>query len=144
MNEQRPLRPTGLTREQYHWLFQYMDDASGQSIDQIHEMAHRHFQDTKSAYQKNPKVEFRLAQAIWERIDKLVKDWSILNPVTQPWIAGAILYFVESNDQEPDFSSATGFEDDLEVFNSCLRFADLDEICINPEDQDHARPTRKA
>jgi uncharacterized membrane protein YkvA (DUF1232 family) len=114
-----------------------MDDASGQSIDQLHEMAHRHFQETQSAYHNNPDVEFRVAQAIWERIDKLVKDWSNLNPVAQPWIAGAILYFIESNDQEPDLSSATGFEDDLEVFNSCLRFSDLDEIRINLEDGDY-------
>jgi hypothetical protein len=137
MNEQNQSRPTGLTREQYHWLFQYMDDACGQSIDQLHEMAYQHFLETQSAYQTNPKVEFRVAQAIWEQIDKLVKDWSNLNPVAQPWIAGAILYFIENNDKEPDLSSPTGFEDDLEVFNSCLRFSDLDEISINLEDRDN-------
>lgn len=52
------------------------------------------------------------------------------------WLAGAILYFAQSNDGEPDLTSPIGFEDDTEVLNACLRFAHLEALCLNPEDYD--------
>lgn len=40
------------------------------------------------------------------------------------------------NDDEPDFTSPIGFEDDTEVLNACLRLAQLGALCLHPEDYD--------
>ena len=43
-----------------------------------------------------------------------------------------------SEDDESDHLSPIGFEDDAEVLNACLRFANLPELCLKTEDYDHA------
>jgi hypothetical protein len=46
------------------------------------------------------------------------------------------MYYANADDAEADLTSPIGFEDDVEVLNACLRFARLDELCLNPEDYD--------
>ncbi len=62
--------------------------------------------------------------------------WETLAPNMRRWFAGAILHFASSDDDEPDFTSPIGFEDDAEVLNAFLRFAGYDDLCVNPEDYD--------
>lgn len=47
-------------------------------------------------------------------------------------------YFATRNDNEPDFQSPLGFEDDAEILNACLKFIDRDDLCLNVEDYDNA------
>ena len=60
-----------------------------------------------------------------------------LADASQFWLRAAIYYFAHDDD-EPDFSSPIGFEDDAEVLNACLRLAGRDDLCLKPEDYDDA------
>ena len=57
----------------------------------------------------------------------------------QYWLRGAVGYFVSSNDEEPDFDSPIGIEDDVEILNACLQFAELDSLCLRVEDFDDVK-----
>jgi hypothetical protein len=61
-----------------------------------------------------------------------------LTPSVRNWLAGAILYFYGCDEDEADFTSPIGFEDDTEILNACLKLAGLEELRLNPEDFDHA------
>jgi uncharacterized membrane protein YkvA (DUF1232 family) len=87
---------------------------------------------------RNRIINLHLATAIVEVIERVVGDWDSLPANARSWMAGAMHYFSKSNDDEPDFSSPIGFEDDAEVLNACLRFAKLDDLCLNVEDYDDA------
>jgi uncharacterized membrane protein YkvA (DUF1232 family) len=136
MDKQGELFPSGLTRSQFSKLSEYVNRASSLLPVQLLEEADKHFQETSRAYQKNRLINVRLAAAIRVTIEKVTSDWNRLSAISQPWLAGAILYFAGSNDDLPDFTSPIGFEDDVEVLNACLRFAQLHELCLKPEDYD--------
>lgn len=81
-------------------------------------------------------VNVALAEAITAIYANLLSRWPSLSTMATPWLKGAMLYFVETDDDDPDFDSPIGFEDDVEVLNACLRMAGLEELCLNPEDFD--------
>ncbi|MBI2876808.1 MAG: hypothetical protein HYY20_08000, partial [Candidatus Tectomicrobia bacterium] len=117
--------PTGLTREQLAWLTQYTHHAASLTASALLEAAQRHLHQASIAHQRNPLVNLRLATAICDTIHRVTSDWHALAPGARAWLAGAILYFAQSNDGEPDLTTPIGFEDDAEVLNACLRFAHL-------------------
>jgi uncharacterized membrane protein YkvA (DUF1232 family) len=95
-----------------------------------------HLRSAKAASLANPMVHVALAEAIAATYDKLIARWDSLPTAARPWLQGAMLYFVETDDDDPDFDSPIGFEDDVEVLNACLRMAGLEELCLSPEDFD--------
>ena len=62
--------------------------------------------------------------------------WNGIPEAYAYWLKGAMLYFSSGNDDEPDFSSPIGFEDDTEVLNACLRYANLSHLCLKVENYD--------
>lgn len=46
------------------------------------------------------------------------------------YVQAAVLYFIESEDEEPDLSSPDGFQDDAEFFNCVCTFIGRDDILI--------------
>ena len=138
MDDQLPLYPDGLTREQFTRLSDHANRASQLTIAELQQAAQGHLQDAAQARQQNRWVNLRLATALCDAIRNIALAWETLPPGARNWLAGAILYFASSDDEEPDFASPIGFEDDVEVLNACLRFAHLDRLCLNPEDYDDA------
>jgi uncharacterized membrane protein YkvA (DUF1232 family) len=43
-----------------------------------------------------------------------------LTEASRYWLRAAMLYFVYSQDDEPDLSSQIGFEDDCEALSACI------------------------
>jgi hypothetical protein len=80
----------------------------------------------------------RLATAIADVAESLLSEWESIAKEHRNWFGGAILYFADSRDNEHDFSSAIGFEDDAEVLNACLKHAGRTSMCIEIEDFDNA------
>jgi uncharacterized membrane protein YkvA (DUF1232 family) len=136
VDPQLSLTPAGLTNNQLDRLTAYAKRASKLALEDLQEVARRHLQDTIAAHQHNPFVNLRLAQALCDTIQQLATNWHTLRPEARFWLSGAILYFAKSDDDEPDFTSPIGFEDDAEVLNACLRLARLDDLCLHPEDYD--------
>ena len=61
---------------------------------------------------------------------ELQKIWSSLNDQVQRNFKAAMYYFAISEDDEHDFTSFTGFDDDVEILNACLTYAELDHMLI--------------
>ncbi|MCI0523636.1 MAG: hypothetical protein L0Y75_00095 [Acidobacteria bacterium] len=136
MKVQTQLYPDGLTVSQFNRLAKYANRASLFTPSELLAEANCHVDAASAAYQRNRLVNLRLAMAIRDTIEKLTAVWDEQSEAARPWLAAAILYFSHADDDEPDFNSAIGFEDDVEALNACLRFAELDDLCLNPEDYD--------
>ena len=138
MGEQLELNPDGLTQSQFDRLSEIAHRASGSTPDQLLSDAQQHLEQTRATHATNRMINLRLATAIVEVIEHIVGDWDSLPANSRNWLAGAMHYFSKSNDDEPDLSFPIGFEDDIEVLNSCLRFTRRDDLCLNAEDYDDA------
>jgi len=132
------LFPSGLTRGQFEQLNGLVQTGADLSITELRSRASDHLARATAAHSTNRLVNLRLAKAIHDAIEAVADQWSVVATSARGWLAGAILYFAGSNDDEPDFDSPIGFEDDAEVLNACLRVAGLEELCIDPEEYDDA------
>ena len=138
MGEQLEFNSSSLTRSQLDQLSEFAHQASGSTPEELLSDARQHLEQTIAAHATNRMINLRLATAIVEVIERVIGDWDSLPANARNWLAAAMHYFSKSNDDEPDFTSPIGFEDDTEVLNSCLRFARLDDLCLNAEDYDNA------
>lgn len=138
MSDHFELHPLGLGRSQFDRLSEYADRAETISPEQLLAEARQHLEQTQQAHASNRMINVRLASAIVVVIERLANTWDSLSANHRTWLAAAMLYFSNCDDDEPDFDSPIGFEDDVEVLNSCLRFAGLNDLCLNSEDFDDA------
>jgi uncharacterized membrane protein YkvA (DUF1232 family) len=138
VSEQLRLHPTGLTRSQAERLAASTEAARQSSPAVLLDAARRHLQAARAAHARNRLVNVRLAAAILTVIETVVASWETLPPQGTLWLRGAIHYFANHNDDEPDFHSPIGFEDDIEILNACLRFARRADLCLNVADYDDA------
>ena len=136
MSPQRSLFPSGLTRRLFDRLAESVESVSGSTPAQLLQAADTHLERVQAAQQRNPLVNYRLAEALYNTMRTVIDDWSQIANVAHPWLLGAMHYFAGDNDEEPDFTSPIGFEDDAEVLNACLRFAGREDLCLNTEDYD--------
>jgi len=128
----------GLSRDQCDRLSKLAEQASPISMDELIQQVRDHLEDTRTAYSSNRMVNVRLAAAIVETIETVMSRWDSLTAEHRNWLTCAFLYFSSTDDDEPDFESPIGFEDDTEVLNACLQFAELNDLCLNVEDYDDA------
>ena len=131
--------PEGLTQNQMHTLNQYCKQASTLSLDAILRRSKEHLERVTSEQQVNPFINISLAEAIYDVFLKIACEWETLPNHARPWCAGMMQYFSTPDDDEDDFSSPIGFEDDVEIVNACLRLAGRDEWCIFPEKKNALR-----
>lgn len=136
MADQRIFLPTGLTRRLSRRLTEYAHSADGQTPAELLRQAENHLEAVRTAHRRNAMINVRLAEAICGVIRRLVADWDSLPVASQSWIGAAIYYFAHCSDDQPDFTSPIGFEDDAEVLNACVRLAGRDDLCLNTEDYD--------
>lgn len=128
--------PTGLSKAEFIAL----NGCTGQVADlpesALLAEAEAHLDAARRAAENNCMVNVTLAAALLCSIRQLLADWDAVPPHAQPWCKGMIRYFTISNDDEDDFNSPLGFDDDATVINACLRLAGRDDLCINPEEYD--------
>jgi uncharacterized membrane protein YkvA (DUF1232 family) len=96
----------------------------------------QHLAATATVHAQNPLVNLRLATAVRDVAEQVLSTWDDLTPTARAWLASAVLYFANSDDDEPDCTSPIGFEDDAEVLNACLRLAQLGALCLHLEGND--------
>jgi uncharacterized membrane protein YkvA (DUF1232 family) len=123
MAEQRTLFPAGLTRRLSRRLAEYARTAEGQSPADLLRQAEKHLEAVRIAHRRNAMINVRLAEAICGVIRTVVADWDSLPTPSHSWLRAAIYYFANCDDDQPDFTSPIGFEDDTEVLNACFRLA---------------------
>ena len=128
--------PEGLPRNIFSILKNCADGIGQASLEQLLDEARNHLQIICNAHQVNRMVNYRLAQAIYSIIEMVVTKWDEIPEYSKYWFCGVIRYFSSMDDYENDIQSPLGLEDDVEVLNSCLRLAGLDQLVLNPEDFD--------
>lgn len=138
MAEQPGIMPTGISRKQFAALVEHASRSETLEPQELLRRVHLHLDDSRFAHSRNRIVNLRLATAIAEVAESLLSVWDSIAKEHRNWFGGAILYFADSRDNEHDFSSAIGFEDDAEVLNACLKLAGLTTMCIEIEDFDNA------
>lgn len=136
MTEQRELFPAGLTQSQFKCLNRCADESNLLRAEILRQRSEQHLEIAKTAAESNRLINIRLAKAVLDVIRQILDQWETLPGPNRYWLGGAILYFSSGNDDEPDFSSPIGFEDDTEVLNACLKFANLSHLCLKVENYD--------
>ena len=95
----------------------------------------RHAADAEAAAVGSSLINVALVSALADALMQALKR-TAEDDLKARWIKAAALYFIHSDDDEHDFDSPIGFEDDAEVVNACLRFCGFDELCVLVEDYD--------
>ncbi len=129
--------PEGLSGKEYDALNRFVDETKTISLEDLLKEAEQHVDNTRIANQRNGIANVRLAEAIYDVIAAVIKSWQKIPAHARPWCRGMIRYFTMQFDEEDDFNSPIGFDDDAEVVNACLRLAGLKELVINPEEYDN-------
>jgi hypothetical protein len=138
VDDQTSRKPYGLSRKQLRHLARCADEAAASSIEALVNSSRQHLAITIEAFTRNRLINVLLAKAICDRVEDVASRWNDLPETARYWLRGAVIYFTVSEDEESDLISPIGFEDDAEVLNACLRFANLPELCLKIEDYDHA------
>ncbi|MDA0674420.1 MAG: hypothetical protein O3C67_12030 [Cyanobacteria bacterium] len=128
--------PEGLDRRLAAALMAAATQATPLTPSQLLEQVRAHRERAAAIAATNPMVNLALANALATLYGQLVAGWEQLSPAAVPWLKGAMLYFAKVDDDDPDFDSPIGFEDDVEVLNACLTLAGLSAQHLNPEDFD--------
>lgn len=139
MGEQTGLFPTpdGLSRGQAERLAR-LADVETASVADLLDQVETHADDARRAHAGSRLVNVRFAEAIRDAFRCVAGDWDRIPVQGRYWLLGAMRYFVSCDDDEPDFQSAIGFEDDAEVLNACLRMSGRPDLCLTAEDYDDA------
>lgn len=118
-------------RDQIESLVQnYLDKSTADLISDVN----NHVSLALDAQTDHPMVNVGLATLIGERIVALIGHWENLTEPQRFWVRGAVGYFAASDDEEDDFRSPIGFEDDAEIFNQCALFSGHEELVIAKEE----------
>ncbi len=121
VSEEQIHRPVGLSLRQLARLEEHVERGQLLSPERLLQAAYAHLEDVQAAHAQHPELDVSLAEVICHVLDRVVAEWDAFSPVEQSWLRGVMQYFTKSNDARPDFA-ASGFSDDAEVLNACLRF----------------------
>lgn len=134
---QKSFFPQGLTGKQNEVLSRLSSGVSSSEPAKYLALAEAHLDLARSKLRENPEINLRLCEAIVSTFRSVITRWAQIPEHARQWLCGAMCYFASFEDEVPDFTSYVGFEDDVEVLNSCLRLAEFDSMAINPEDFDN-------
>lgn len=81
-------------------------------------IAHR--RRVRAAAADNPQIDLARAEQVARACLALLDDWPRTVPDHRAWVQAACLYFVRAEDDEYDFDSVIGFDDDAEVLEYVL------------------------
>ena len=131
------LFPEGLTQKEFDTLTLCSKEVANFQVEQLLDQAEDHLKRIRMLHSKNLYINVRLAEAIVRTFQDFFDDWENIPQHARFWCRGMVRYFCVADDDEHDFSSPTGFEDDAEIMNACLRLAGREDLCINTEDFDN-------
>ena len=122
--------PTELSKNVFSTLNQCQQDVEDISLVELLLDAEEHVEKAHQAHARNGIANVEVAEAICDVFKVVVDDWDDISSLAQPWCKGMMRYFTSSDDDEDDFNSLIGFDDDVEVLNACLTFAGREDLCI--------------
>lgn len=136
MSDESTSHPAGLSPSELVLLRRFAEEATGRSLAHLEADVQRHWEQASIEHSRNRCVNIQLATAIKETIETVIEQWDDVPSHARSWLAAACVYFANNDDDEPDFTSPIGFEDDAEILNACLRYAGMSQLCLCVEDYD--------
>ena len=91
----------------------------------------KHAKDAKEEFKKNPLVDFEAAEKIAAAFAAIQGSFKSLSEEQQKALKAAMYYFALDEDEDADFESFLGFDDDVEITNVCLSFAGRDDLKVS-------------
>ncbi|WP_277679362.1 hypothetical protein [Gracilibacillus dipsosauri] len=90
-----------------------------------------HFRKVQQATAQNEFINVNLAKEIQDVCLALISYYDNANNNEQRYINATINYFTTSDDEEEDFFSPIGFDDDAEIVNECLELIGKENLRID-------------
>ena len=88
---------------------------------QLRHLIENHLAKTTTAHALSKLVDLGLAKRIADACLALLDEWPALPEAHKAHLQHAVLYFADEDDDEDDFDSIIGFDDDAEVLNqACI------------------------
>ena len=111
--------------------------AAGRTSEELQAGIQAYLQHVQAKRMDQPWLNVALATAIAERLITMLTHQVAAEPDDLSWTLAAAIYFIARDDDDNDFSSPIGFEDDAEVLNACLTYANRPDLCLRVQDYDH-------
>ena len=121
-------------------LFIHRKSAENEEVEDLLLGAQIHLSKAHEVNEQTGIVNVAVAEAIVDLFRTIKDEWHTLNPVSRPWCKGMMSYFTSTDDDENDFNSPIGFDDDVEVVNACLIFAGRDDLFIELDTVSYQKP----
>lgn len=81
-----------------------------------------HLTSAKDSLESNEFVDIKAAESLLKVSHYLIEKLNGLSNEHRQLAVAAIYYFIESDDEEHDFNSLLGFDDDISVMNKVLDY----------------------
>lgn len=92
-----------------------------------------HLDAAEAQASKSALVDAELARRITTSLLTLLDHWEDMPKPHRRLLQAACEYFVETTDDDHDFHSVIGFEDDAELLNHVARTLDRDDLVVELE-----------
>jgi uncharacterized membrane protein YkvA (DUF1232 family) len=89
-----------------------------------------YWNEITTAAMAKPLLDRDLAAKIRTSLVAAINAWDSIELDDRPWLAAAVVYFVESDDDEHDLDSPVGFDDDAEVVNAVMAMIGRKDLMI--------------
>jgi len=99
----------------------------------LRDLVRNHLAAARTAAADSGLIDMELAARIGDGCLALLGGWEDLPESHRRLVQGACFYFAESDDDEDDFESVIGFEDDAEVLNHVASRLGRDDLIIELE-----------
>ena len=101
-------------------FYSYLNEIRDATDKQLREKVDSYLKDATSALKQNEFLDIESAKVLVKPSHFLIEILSTLSDEHYKYVVAAIYYFIESDDDEHDFDSIFGFEDDIKVMNYVL------------------------
>ena len=101
-------------------FYKMLEDGNRDTIDKLSESVKTYLTEANAALFENEFIDIKSAEKLAAASQYLIGLMPELSPENQKYARAAIKYFLESEDEEHDFESMFGFDDDIEVMNFVL------------------------
>lgn len=143
-------QPAGLSSNVLSTLFKCLKLAEKEEISDLLLSAKEHLFHANEVNERTGMVNIAVAETIAGVFQTVSEEWQTIPQIARPWCKAMMAYFTADGDDEDDFNSPIGFDDDVEVLNACLKYAGREDLCLELEtisadstEQSTVKPTRK-
>jgi len=127
------MTPKGLSYDEKETLRSCVEEAEGFTLFELLIRSEVHVRASHRLAEGSSTSNAPVAEAILNRIKRIICEWEDMPMASRPWLKGMMLYFIHTHDGYGDFHSPVGFDDDVNVLNACLKLIDREDLCLDVE-----------